>query len=106
MKNKFIENIGVWILVGLLIFSIYSHYKTGEDLENICIKVQALNEGYLDIESHEKFMSNGIELDSIAITMKKHNDLMNSNSSEAKAYKWFRSNANEIKQICDKRIDE
>ncbi len=102
MKN----NLGIWILIGLLAYSIYAHYRTGEKLEKVCIDVITLEQGYLDLKSKETYTPSGIDMNAIMLTVKDKRALLESNTSERRAYRWYRTYSDELKNICNDRLAE
>ena len=104
MKDNIQKNLGIWILIGLLIFSIYSHYKTGEKFTEVCIDIVSLEQGYFDIQSNETFTPSGIDIDAIILSVKERKKLLDSNSTEGRAYRWYRMYSDNIKDICNNRL--
>jgi hypothetical protein len=47
-KQSFISNPIVWILAGLLAFSIYSHYRTGKMFTSACDDLLTLSEDFYE----------------------------------------------------------
>jgi hypothetical protein len=102
--QSFTKNPGVWILAGLLAFSIFSHYRTGVKFTNVCETILMLEEGYFDLETSQKYHATGIDLDAIMVEAKKHEELMKSNTQEGRAYRWWRKHSQFLSKVCGNRL--
>lgn len=49
LSNKFTDNPIAWILLGLLFFSVYSHYQTGKKFTEVCIEFKFYKELKLEL---------------------------------------------------------
>ena len=87
--QSFEKNPGIWILGGLLVFSVYSHYQTGGKLTEMCVATTALTERYW-LEA--KFDG--------------HDRLMQEDSDEGRDYRWIFYSIRKIEELCGERLAE
>jgi hypothetical protein len=80
--KRFAKNPAAWILSGLLAFSVYSHYRTGAVFTHVCESIASLSEGYIDLESNQKFEPSGIDIDAIMLDVKRQEALLKANTPE------------------------
>lgn len=104
--QAFTKNPGAWILAGLLAFSVFSHYRTGEKFTNVCETIVILEDGYFDLETSLKYQTTGFDVDAIMIKVKKHEELMKSNTPEGRAYRWWRKHSQYLSKVCGNRLAE
>ena len=105
-KKSFSKNTAAWILGGLLIFSIYSHYRTGSQFTKVCETIAILEEGYSDLDSSNRFLTTGIDLNAIMVQVTEHERLMNADTPEGRAYRWWRKHSQYVSKICSNRLAE
>ena len=105
-SKSFVENPMAWILAGLLAFSVFSHYRTGTQFTEVCNRILMLREGYFDLETSRKFITTGIDLDSMMAEVKRHEELMKAKTAEGRAYRWWRYHGNKSERICSDRMAE
>ena len=105
-KASFSKNPGVWILAGFLVFSIYSHYRTGSEFTKVCQTVAMLGEGYTDLESSQKFFTTGIDLNAAMVRAQEHEKLLKANTPEGRAYRWWRQHSQYVNKSCSNRLAE
>ncbi len=103
-KNIFERYPGAWLLVGLLAFSIFSHYRTGSDFTRMCETVMFLEQGYTDVESAQQFKASGIDINAIIIKAKEEEALLRANTPEGRAYQWWKKNADSLRRTCSARL--
>lgn len=106
LKQSFSKNPGAWVLGGLLVFSMYSHYRTGAQFTKVCETVSMLEEGYFDLESSQTFHTTGIDLDAIMVRASEHEKLMKSDTPEGRAYRWWRKHSEYVHNTCSNRLSE
>lgn len=102
--QSFTKNLGAWILTGLLAFSVFFHYRTGEKFTNVCETIVILEQGYFDLETSQKYLTTGIDLDAIMILVKKHEELMKAKTPEGRAYRWWRMHSQLLSKVCGRRL--
>ena len=103
---SFSKNPVAWILGGLLVFSVYSHYGTGSEFTQVCEKIVMLEEGYYDFDTSQQLQPTGIDFDAIMIEMKEHDKLMKTDTPDGRAYRWWREKAQYLIKVCGNRLAE
>jgi len=102
----FNKNTIAWILFGFLIFGLYSNYQNGREFTEVCERVLMLSKGYYDPDSARKFITKGINLNDIMVSATKREKLWKEDSSEGRAYRWWRHNVRRLERICGNRLAE
>ena len=105
-ERQFAKNPLAWILGGLLAFSVYSHYRTGSAFTRVCETVAALEEGYLDLESNQRFEPSGIDINAIMVKVEKEQALLQANTPEGRAFRWWKHNTDQLRSACSERLSE
>ena len=105
-KKSFDRNPVAWLLGGFLAFSVFSHYRTGSDFTRVCETVASLQTGYTDFESAQQFKASGIDLHSIILKAKQEEALLNANTPEGRAYRWWKQNTDYLRRTCGHRLSE
>ena len=100
------RNPAAWIFAGLSAFSLFAHYRTGEDFTAVCKTVVMLEEGYFDIESSQDFEATGLGLDGLMISLDEHEELFKSQTPEGRAYRWWRKHSRSLREACGNRLAE
>ena len=108
MKNVLLQSLKsnplAWVLAGILVFSIFSHYQTGKELTQVCETVASLRDGYFDLETLERSDTTGIDLDAIMVDVERVQMLLNADTAEGRAYRWWRDNSIYIVDVCTERL--
>jgi hypothetical protein len=102
-SRRFWENPIAWILGGLLAGSVYFHYRTGVEFTRVCETIASLEQGYFDLETTQSYEPTGIDLDAIMMRVKKHERLMQVNTAEGRAYRWWQKEADYLERTCRNR---
>ena len=105
-QKRFAKNPAAWILGGLLAFSVYSHYRTGAAFTRVCESIASLGEGYIDLESNQKFKPSGIDINAIMLDVKRQEALLKANTPEGRAFRWWKQNAELLRRTCNDRLSE
>ncbi len=106
LLQRFQDNPVAWVLAGLLVYSVYSHYQTGKELTQVCETVAYLHDGYFDLEAHEKFDSTGIDMDAVMVKVERAQMLSKADTAEGRAYRWWRAYTMYIVDVCSERLED
>jgi hypothetical protein len=94
---------GLWILVALFSIPIYTHYRVGNDFDEVCMSILSLDDGYFDPSSLQEFKATGIDIDAIIVKADRHLELMEADSPEGRAYRWWYGHSQKLVNKCTSR---
>lgn len=92
------------ILIALLAFSLYSHYRTSSSFARACNLVGDLKSGFVDIEaiaeSPESYQPAPFDVDALARELENHERLMSADTPEGREYRWRLFSERELEALC------
>ena len=119
MLERFSQSIQMnplaWTLVGLLVFDIYSRLQIGSKFTETCLAITGLMGGYWEPNAEGRldlwqFQKNGLDIDAMVLEARVeaqvHERLVQEDSYEGRAYRWYRSSTRVIERHCGERSAE
>jgi hypothetical protein len=100
LKNKILENPAAWILGGLLIFSVYSHWQTGRDFSRACLNYEMMRHGFPHKDQHGILTYEMPNYLGVAVGEVKW---VSDKGQKGKIIRWWHKRDGEIKDLCGDR---
>ena len=83
-ERQFSKNPAAWVLGALFVLSVFFHYRTGAQFTRVCGVVSSLADGYVDIESNQRFTPSGINISAIMLEAQKADALLKADTAEGR----------------------
>lgn len=87
LKNSARKNTGVWLMALVLAAAIYSHYRTSQELWEVCGLASSLTRDHFDSEDLDKPHS-FLDTEALRRDVERHGRLMSEDSREGREYRW------------------
>ena len=110
LSRRFLGNPAAWILGGLLVFSVYSHYETSSEFSDVCVIVNSLEQGYSDFYVNQASPLPGLIVigpeDDIWRRFELTREFLASGAFEAESYYWWQQDIRQASRICGRHMAE